>query len=189
MPPAWSMAGNEDDDVGGLVGEQNSKIITASYAVGNVDGGAGTGDRVGSLVGDRNSGDDISSRGFGTSTNGELNGIDGSSSSPSDMSVASGTGRTGAALLRAPDPSDTTNTAVTATWNQASSNTADAWDFGSTSDIPALRYADYDGTGSNSYGCGTTTGSAVTIPSTAPDGAGGTITVNCGVTLLPGQGR
>ena len=176
--------GIEDDNVGGLVGTSDSNI-TASYAVGNVDGDAGTDDRAGSLVGRRTGGTIGASYGFGTSTNGETNGVDDSGDRPSAMSVASGTGRTGAALLLAPDDSDTTNTAVAAEWNQASNTTADAWDFGSTTQIPALRYADYDGTGTD-YGCGTT-GSTIIIPSTIPDGAGGTITVVCGETLLPGQ--
>ena len=180
--------GTEDDNVGGLVGTHNSPI-SASYAVGNSDGGAGTADRVGSLIGFRDGTfTSTTSYGFGTSANGEITGEDDSGDRPSAASVATGTGRTGAALLLAPDPSDSTNTAVPATWNDADHNTLDAWDFGGTSDLPALHYADYDGDGTE-YGCGGTSGTIATIPNTVPDGAGGTMTVNCGVTLLPGQGR
>ena len=182
--------GIEDDNVGGLVGTSGSDI-TASYAVGNVDGGDGTDDRVGSLAGNSTGGTIGASYGFGTSTNGETAGVDDSGNRPSAASVASGMGRTGAALLLAPDVNDMTNTAVAAEWNDADFSTLGAWDFGSTTtELPALRYADYDDTDStgSTYGCGTT-GSTYTIPSTVPDGMGmgGTIPVVCGMTLLPGQ--
>ena len=179
--------GNEDDNVGGLVGEQTGgNSITASYAISNVDGGAGTDDGVGSLIGHSTGGTITASYGFGTSTNGEADGVNDSGDRPSAMSVASGEGADGAALLLAPDVNDMTNTAVAAAWNQGSSRTADAWHFGSTSAIPVLRYADYDGA-ATIFGCGTITGSNTTVPSTAPDGAGGTIDIVCGETLLPGQ--
>ena len=171
---------SSNDGVGGLVG-WNTHVISASYAVGNVNGGAGADDVVGSLVGLDDSRSISSSYGFGASMNGEVDGITG----PIPM-VAIGSGRVGAALLTAPDSSGTISTAVDAAWNTARSNTADVWDFGSTADIPALRYADYDGAGAE-YGCGATIGSAATIPSIIPDGAGGTIAVICGETLLPGQ--
>ena len=177
---------DNEDQVGGLAGNSDGDV-TASYAIGNADGGSGIIDIIGSLIGD---GIGISSSyGFGVALNGSPTPrSNGSSDRPSATSVASGTGRTGAALLLAPDPSDITNTAVPATWNDADHNTLDAWDFGGTSDIPALRYADYDGDGTE-YGCGGTSGTIATIPNTVPDGAGGTMTVNCGTTLLPGQGR
>ena len=47
-----------------------------------------------------------------------------------------------------------------------------AWDFGSTSQTPALKYADYDGVGTV-YSCSN-------YPSTSP-------TLICGTTLLGGQ--
>ena len=182
--------GSEDDDVGGLVGESQSGHITASYAISNVDGGIGTADMVGSLVGNRISSTITASYGFGTSTNSELSGIDGFGR-PSGASVASGEGVDGAALLLAPDENDMTNTAVAAEWNDADHNTLHAWDFGSPTNLPALRYADYDDT-DTLYTCDSTANIAsgdVLIPSTAPDGNGGTITVVCGQTLLPGQQR
>ena len=37
-------------------------------------------------------------------------------------------------------------------WNAAANNTSGAWDFGTGSQIPALRYADYDG-GGNTFDC------------------------------------
>ena len=179
--------GNEDDKVGGLVGEQSDSTITASYAISNVDGGAGAADMAGSLVGDNTSGSIVASYGFGTSTNSEADGADGSADRPAAASVAAGMGRIGAASLLAPDENDMTNTAVGAAWNQASSSTLDAWHFGSTTELPALRYADYDDANA-AYSCtAVSTGTTVIIPSTAPDGNGGTITVVCGETLLPGQ--
>ena len=45
--------GSSSSTVGGLVGSQNSGSITASYATGNADGGAGGFDRVGGLVGEQ----------------------------------------------------------------------------------------------------------------------------------------
>ena len=179
---------DDEDRVGGLAGVFEGDVI-ASYAIGNADGGSGSSDSANSL---RGSGATplSSSYGFGIILNNEVigGGFSGSADRPSAASVATGTGRTGAALLLAPDPSDSTNTAVPATWNDADHNTLDAWDFGGTSDLPALHYADYDGDGTE-YGCGGTSGTIATIPNTVPDGAGGTMTVNCGVTLLPGQGR
>ena len=59
------MMGN--DDVGGLVGNQNGGSITSSYATGNPDGGEDDSDSVGGLVGNQNSGSIISSYATGES--------------------------------------------------------------------------------------------------------------------------
>ena len=174
-----------NDRVGGLAGLSNG-TVTVSYATGTADGGGGTGDSAGALVGWNPSGTITASYGFGLSVHGEIYGTDDSGDRPNDPSVAIGTGRTGAALLLAPDPSDSTNTAVSATWNQASSTALSAWGFGTTTEIPVLRYADYDGSGTV-YGCSSTTGSTATIPATVPNGRGGITSVICGTTLLPGQ--
>ena len=53
----------------------------------------------------------------------------------------------------------------------------DVWDFGSGSQTPAVRFADYDGAGTD-YDCDM-------FPATLPGGA----TITCGTTLIPGQGR
>ena len=63
-------------------------------------------------------------------------------------------------------------------WNASSSNTLNAWDFGTDSEAPALRYADYDGTGST-YDCAMF---PATIPGTTPP-----TPLVCDTTLLPGQ--
>ena len=192
-------ANNTDtDSVGGLVGDNSVYgTIIASYATAAANGGTGGGsnDSVGSLVG-RNTatldtttatGTVTASYGFGTTDNVGTAGLSqGPDGRPTDDTVASGTLLAGAALLLAPDPSDTTNTAVAAAWNQASSNTAGVWHFGTATDIPTLRYADYDG-GGDIYGCGSDSMATIVIPDSVPDGAGGTIAVNCGTTLLPGQ--
>ena len=34
-------------------------------------------------------------------------------------------------------------------WNDANSDTLGAWNFGTSSDVPKLRYADYDGSGTD----------------------------------------
>ena len=187
---------DNNDIVGGLVGD-NSTVgtITGSYATATADGGTGSGDTVGSLAGLNNntnfgiSGTITASYGFGSTANVDTAGLSqGPDGRPTDDTVDSTSGSTGAAFLLAPNPSDSTNTSVAATWNQSSSNTAGAWDFGNTSQIPALRYADYDGA-DDTYGCGSDSGATIVIPDSVPDGNGGTIDIECGTTLLPGQGR
>ena len=117
------------DYVGGLVGEQRKGSITASYATGVADGGEGTGDYVGGLVGRQSGGLITASYGFGEAT-GEIGGSDGSPK-PKDVSTAA----------------QLTKENAGSAWNNASKNTLDAWDFGTEEQIPALKYADYDGDG------------------------------------------
>ena len=66
--------------VGGLVGQNTAgSTITASYAIGSADGGAGNGsDRVGGLVGTNTAGTITESYGFGMVTNEEIAGSAGS---------------------------------------------------------------------------------------------------------------
>ena len=140
------------DYVGGLVGSQEYGSITASYATGAAAGGDGDNDYVGSLVGFSQSSEAsiTASYGFGGAT-GEIEG----SAAGSDKPAAVGT----AAQLTAANAG--------MSWNDASSNTWGAWDFGDETQIPALNYADYDG-GGDVFAC-----------ADFPAGA-------CG-TLLPGQ--
>ena len=176
---------DDKDSVGGLVGDNSNGSLIASYATAAADGGTGSGDRVGSLVG-RNililtsatrTGTITAGYGFGTTNNVDTPGLsEGSDGRPSGVTTA--------AQLTAPDTAAAT--AVAAEWNQDSSNTAGAWHFGTTSDIPTLRYADYDGTG-NTYGCGSDSMATIVIPDSVPDGMGGTINIECGTTPLPGQ--
>ena len=124
--------GGSSDFVGALVGWQdNGGSITASYATGPADGGGGTGSSAGALVGRQESGLITASYGFGPTTGG-LAGVAGSAR-PDES-------RGGPADLTADNAGAHPGT-------QASSNTLGAWDFGTTSQIPALKYADYDGDG------------------------------------------
>ena len=71
-----------------------------------------------------------------------------------------------------------TATNVDAKWNDAAEKTLNAWDFGTASQAPALRYADYDGDGAD-FSCDM-------FPKKIP---GTNIPLICGKSLLPGQGR
>ena len=165
-------AGN-NSRIGGLVGLNEKSRISASYATVNITDGTGT-STGGALVGVRISDTVTASYGFGTVT---LDTVNTHGAPPS--------GTTTAALLAAPNPDDSTNTAVDAIWNDANSTTFNAWDFGDNTQPPALRYADYDGAGTE-YGCGTTTGSIATIPSIIATPTG-PMSITCGSTLLLGQ--
>ena len=147
------------DEVGGLVGWNNSGDIIASYATGDADGGTGRSDRVGRRFGRMNGGAIFASYGFGAVMGAEI--VNGSDAHLGGITAA---------------------TALTATnagaqWNAAANDTLNAWDFGSATQTPALRFADYDGAGTD-YDCDM-------FPATLPGGA----TITCGTTLIPGQGR
>ena len=170
--------GAEDDNVGGLLGlKWTSQTITASYATGNPDGGMGTMDRVGSLVG-ANNGASTASYAFGTVSNNDV-----TTSAAGDPS--SGTdppsGATSAAALKG-DSTDAT-TYAGASWDSGSGGTKGAWNFGTTRQNPALVYADYDGAGTAFPSCSPNNGG---FPEHVP---GTTITLECGTTLIGGQGR
>ena len=160
------------DYVGGLVGRQSAGSITASYATGPADGGAGNIDNAGGLVGQQSAGSITASWGFGTPTGGTA-GPAGSDDRPAGVTQAS-------QLASANAP---------ASWNQASSSTLGAWDFGTASQAPALNYADYDGaamgtapdyTGGHTFHCA---GDAAP----APDGAIFVPGCAAGPALIPGQ--
>ena len=153
-PEAVSVNGT---NAGGLVGWNDDGAITASYATGGVNGGSVSGN-IGALVGS-NSGTITASYGFGALMGGGTSNTDG---------VPPG-GITAAIALTAANAG--------AQWNVAASDTMDAWDFGSATQTPAVRFADYDGTGTD-YDCDM-------FPATLPDGS----TITCGTTLIPGQGR
>ncbi len=145
-----------NDHVAGLVGFNSGKII-ASYAAGSADGGAGDDDKVGRLV--AFNGSEIASYGFGAVIGQEV------------------TNASGAPPGGVTSPVDLTAANAGARWNAADDDTLNAWDFGSGSQTPALRFADYDGAGTD-YDCDM-------FPATLPGGA----TITCGTTLIPGQGR
>ena len=145
---------------GGLVGWNNDGAITASYATGGVNGNLGSSSDIGALIGSNGGGTIITaSYGFGTVTGSGHRNTHG-----------------------APPGGITAATALTATnagaqWNVADDDTLNAWDFGTASQPPALRFADYDGAGTD-YDCDM-------FPDTLPDGT----PIVCGTTLIPGQGR
>ena len=177
--------------VGGLVGHQGGGSITASYATGDVEGGPGNGGRAGGLIGNQFAGsltasyatgdadaggnpvDDVgsllglgsevapvtSSWGFGSKTGGvrDIASNEGSSDRPSGASAA-------ADLTFGSTPA--VDTDVPAVWNAAASRTMGAWDFGDDTEEPALRFADYDGSGAV-YHCdneGSPPAGAILIP-------------------------
>ena len=154
-------AGN-GDFVGGLVGD-NGAVVRASYAAGNADGGAGSTDYAGKLIGLQNGGaTHPQSYGFGDVAGGEIAGIDGTAL-PSGVSDATDL---------TDNSSDVTTYAGDA-WNSASEQTLGAWDFGDSTQAPALKYADYDGDDGTDYSCGDLPSDTFT-------------TAECG-TLIPGQ--
>ncbi len=123
----------DDDRVGGLVGRQDGGSITASYARGDADGGSGNEDNAGRLVGNQQNGSIWQSYGFGGLMGGDFTGPDGT---PPVSSAA-----------------ELTATHAGSSWNAADSNTLGAWDFGDSTQVPALNYADYDGQGMT-FSCG-----------------------------------
>ena len=179
-------SGGDSDIVGGLVGSGSGSTVVASYATGTVDGGEDT-NFVGALGG-RNV-NATASYGFGTVTGGG-GGSDGSARTGGVAGV--GSGIVGARTLTLDNAG--------AEWNQVNSiptipptpiTTMDAWDFGTATQAPVLKYADYDGT-EDTYGCidATTPTSTATIviPSVVATPTG-PMRITCGTTPLPGQVR
>ena len=161
--------GDGTDDVGGLVGFHSGGSITASYATGAVNGGDGDDNTVGGLVGYLiGSGLITASYGFGSLTGG-TEGSDAPGRPP---------GVNTAAQL------DEGNVVPTASWNSADNNTFGAWDFGTNTQIPALNYADYDGTG-GVFDCGHFPANACGNPLPGQDdvSAGGPSAVGFGETV------
>ena len=151
-----SVAGGDGNDhVGGLLGDGYGSSMIGTYATGSVDGGDGN-DEVGGL-GHQNYGSIFASYGFGVTTNGEIISNNGSFY-PTNVISAEGLTSVNAGMLRDAD--------------------CDWWDFGTDSQIPALKYFDYDGSGDKYY-CDNvippTTGTPIPIS-------------NCG-DFIPGQGR
>ena len=110
-----------DRTVGGLIGDSSSGTISASYAAGAV---SGNGDEVGGLIGD----------GFETTISVSYWDSDTSGQSSSD----GGIGKTTVELQ-----SPTRYTSIFATWNMdldADGSNDDPWDFGTSTQYPALKY-------------------------------------------------
>ena len=147
--------------VGGLVGLLDGGSITASYATGPANGGSGNGDLVGGLVGLVSAGSIVASYATGPTT------LGGGDDDISEILVASLTGGEitdshafgahegpsetsfyGVPPSRVSVAADLTAANAGAAWNAVANGTQGAWDFGTASQPPALRYADYDGAGS-----------------------------------------
>ncbi len=181
-----------DDTVGGLVGQNAFGSIIASYAIGNAYGGDGRQDFVGAIAGTAHAGSIIASYATGTVDGGAGDqDFVGSLLSWIGISYATTTSsygfgevvgvevpnRIGIPPAEAATAADLTATNAGAQWNDAENDTLNAWDFGSGSQAPALRFADYDGSGTD-YSCDM-------FPDTLPDGT----PIVCGTTLIPGQNR
>ena len=202
-------AGNDNLGTGGLVGQNGTSItIAASYATGAVTGGPGT-DWIGALQGVASNTASRITASYATGNadgggDADLAGRIVAVPNPvpaNTVSVSYGFGSVtnaetvntaGAPPMVGMPPMPITAARLTLAnagtqWNDADHLTLNAWDFGTDTQPPALKYADYDGDDGTDYGCGTTTGTIATIPSVVPDGNGGTIAVECGTTLLPGQ--
>ena len=147
--------GADNDLVGGLVGWQIAGNVVSSYATGDADGGSGN-DAAGTLVGVESGAVITQSYGFGTASGertGENIGL-----SPKPAGVLTATGLT---LANAGDQ-----------WNSPDSNTLDAWMFAPNT-VPKLRYADYDGDGTE-YNCAMfplTISGTTTLTNCGPNGA------------------
>ena len=152
-------AGN--DRVGGFVGDMAAGTIRASYATGAASGAADT-DRVGAFAGNL-----LSMTLLGSSRSWGYGAID--STEETGSSSGDGGRPSSAAAIAA--------TNAGAVWNAATSGTLNAWDFGTGTQTPAVRFADYDGIRLAAFHCGA---------STAP--AGALVIPVCGQ-LVPGQGR
>ena len=129
--------GDGDNDlVGGLVGYNKSgSTITASYATGNADGGDGGGDLVGGLVGGNSGSTITASYAFGTVAGSEVTTL---TLFTITLTTHDGT-----------PPMDVTSLTLTVanSATEASGNrwSTTFWNFGTTSENPALVYNDYDG--------------------------------------------
>ena len=194
---------------GGLVGVMGNTgettNITASYATGNADGGAGIEDNVGGLVGWQRGTSTITASyatgnanggaGVGDSV-GRLVGqwIAGTSVTSYGFGTRAGqeadsidssqaTAATMAAALTA-GAAAVDNANAGNAWNAAASGTLGAWGFGDSNQPPALRYNDYDGDGMGTDYCSTTDGDSDGLADGLFTGLG----LKCGG-LLPGQRR
>ena len=127
--------GSGTELIGGLCGRvEGTTIFYGSYATGNVNAGSLTGKVAGFAFGQVL----FSSYGFGTVTGGIQQGTGDGTVLPSGVSSAA----------------DLTASNVGNEWNSASDNSLGAWDFGTSSQAPALKYADYDGDGGDAISCG-----------------------------------
>ena len=163
--------GDGNDTLGGIFGlhadsRPVTKVIRSSYSTGDLDGGGGT-DSVGSLLGGGRDLTITASYGFGTVTNNDA------STGPSSGS---------------PKPNDSSGDPISDATGLSASNTgwsSTYWDFGSDSQNPAIKYNDYDGSGTLYPSCADNNGGFSSfVPGTYdPSSTSGT-TLSCGSTLV-----
>ena len=172
-----SAAGSEG--LGAFVGWMPDGTITASWASGDVDSAEGDTDFAGRFIGAKRGGEVIASWGFGASSNGDGTPFSGSDDRPEGVywaeQITIGTGA---------------DTDVPASWNQASSNTLGAWNFGSGSGLLGLNYADYDGVAMPAPPNTPTSGHRFHCASDAANAPDGALTIAGGCappSLIPGQ--
>ena len=187
------------DLVGGLVGWQVEGSIISSYATGDVNGGAGNNDFVGGLVGQQTGGlsSIISSYATGAADGGEgddfVGGLVGVQDPNSRITASYGfgtaTGETNNSDTVGAPPAGGVNALTASTAGAQWGGTDSPWDFGTTSQPPALAFI--MGATSASMTDDTTMVTTVTVtysctspPTTAFLPA---ISITCGTTLLPGQ--
>ena len=173
-----SGGGGDQDAVGGLVGRNYPLIdwdgTIASYATGNTDGGSGSHDKVNGLLGLDRRNKFKFSYSFGIASNGNKNKGSSGTVHPVGLNSISGKANKVNALTA---PGGGANTDMDDRWNDADQKTLNAWDFGTDSQAPALKYADYDGAGFGTDYCALF---PAKIPGTDTD-------LECGVSLLPNQ--
>ena len=146
-------SGGDDSILGGLVGfATNNSRIAFSYSTGDSHGADGS--DISSLVGAQNDSQIISSYGFGI-----------------------GNGENSNALGTPPEGVDSASDLTQENSGNTDKWPADAWNFGTFSQQPVLKYVDGYSFTSGTYTC---TSTAAFLPP---------VTINCGTTLLSGQTR
>ena len=151
--------------VGGLIGNDqggggSGGVIKASYTLSDVHSPSGIITQVGLLAAVSSSEVQSpieNSYAFGTKFGNASDGRDGTDL-PSGVSNAT----------------DLTGDNAGSNWNDAAEDTLGAWDFGTATDAPKLKFADYDGPDGDIYSCG-------------GDGSTTTFSVDLCDTLIPGQ--
>ena len=166
---------DEDDQAGGLVGWNDSGTIIACYATGAVNGGAGD-DDVGGLVGFSQNSTIVASYATGAVNGGRTDALVRENIGTITASYGfTGSTSTGAPGSRTVNGLDLSNAG--SEWDDTNSNTKGAWNFGTSGQAPALKYADYDGAGSGTDYC-------ALFPAKIP---GTDDALTCGTSLLPEQ--
>ncbi len=188
------------DMVGGLIGESvgTDNLLYVSYTTGSVAGGDGANDLLGRIVGSATNSlmSQNTSYGFGERLGGAepVSATDRARRDGPDYLVHNDDttlpitgGIAGARMMLAPGSGG--SGAAIPGWNQAGNPSVNlgAWDFGSDSEAPGIRYADYDGAGTD-YNCDMFPGALPSGESLVCGNPDGSTTGQSG-SLLPHQMR